>query len=250
MGSPFGPLGPDSQTRTDVHHDEYDPAGPLDPSRTSPDRITRPEGAVVVGVAEVDKQIGVYGFSPGNVGVMGKSGTGIGVYGQGAQAAGVFQGDVQVTGSGSFTGDLEVGGDVRLINADLAEDFTIAEAEPVDPGTVMVLGEGGTIQRSRRAYDTRVVGVISGAGGYKPGIVLDRQTQGGRQPVALMGKVYCKVDARYGAIETGHLLTTSPTPGHAMRAGDALQAFGACIGKALSPLASGQGLIPILVTLQ
>ena len=81
--------------------------------------------------------------------------------------------------------------------------------------------------------------------------MLDKQPSDGiRQPVALLGKVYCKVDAQYGAIEVGDLLTTSPTPGYAMKADDPLKAFGAVIGKALRPLAAGQDLIPILIALQ
>ena len=51
-------------------------------------------------------------------------------------------------------------------------------------------------------------------------------------------------------IEVGDLLTTSATPGHAMKATDPLKAFGAVIGKALRPLDSGQGLIPVLIALQ
>jgi len=69
-------------------------------------------------------------------------------------------------------------------------------------------------------------------------------------PIALIGKVYCRVDAEYVPIEVGDLQTTSPTPGHAMKADDHLKAFGAVIGKALRPLRSGQGLIPILIALQ
>jgi hypothetical protein len=69
-------------------------------------------------------------------------------------------------------------------------------------------------------------------------------------PIALMGKVYCKVDAGYGAIEVGDLLTTSPFPGHAMKATDPLKSFGSVIGKALRPLEAGQSLIPILIALQ
>ena len=65
-----------------------------------------------------------------------------------------------------------------------------------------------------------------------------------------MGRVYCKVDANHGAIEVGDLLTTSSTPGHAMKASDPLRSFGAVIGKALSDLKSGTGLIPVLVALQ
>ena len=93
--------------------------------------------------------------------------------------------------------------------------------------------------------------MISGAGAYKSGLVLDRQPlQNNRLPVALVGKVYCKVDAQYGPIEVGDLLTSSSTPGHAMKASDPLKAFGSVIGKALRPLLSGQGLIPILIALQ
>jgi hypothetical protein len=58
------------------------------------------------------------------------------------------------------------------------------------------------------------------------------------------------VDAAFGAIEVGDLLTTSPTPGHAMKATDQLKAFGSVIGKAMRPLESGRGLIPILIALQ
>jgi hypothetical protein len=48
-------------------------------------------------------------------------------------------------------------------------------------------------------------------------------------------------------IDVGNLLTTSSTSGYAMKAGDPLKSFGAVIGKALRPLAEGQGLIPILI---
>lgn len=69
-------------------------------------------------------------------------------------------------------------------------------------------------------------------------------------PIALVGKVYCKVDAQYDSIEIGDLLTTSLTMGHAMKAGDHTKAFGTVIGKALAALESGTDLIPILVALQ
>jgi hypothetical protein len=136
--------------------------------------------------------------------------------------------------------------DVSISNADCAEDFNIGADLSVDPGTVMVLGEEGALFSSLHAYDKRVAGVISGAGEYKPGIVLDKQkSDRNRQPVALLGKVFCKVDAQYAAIVVGDLLTTSPTPGHAMKATDQIKAFGAVIGKALRPLSEGQGLIAL-----
>jgi hypothetical protein len=77
-----------------------------------------------------------------------------------------------------------------------------------------------------------------------------QQSQANRLPVALLGKVYCKVDARYAPVEIGDSLISSPTPGHAMKAQDPQKAFGAVIGKALRPLEAGEGLIPILVALQ
>jgi hypothetical protein len=65
-----------------------------------------------------------------------------------------------------------------------------------------------------------------------------------------MGKVFCRIDASYGAVQAGDLLTTSPTEGHAMKASDRRRAFGAVLGKALRAWSEGRGLVPILVTLQ
>jgi len=142
-------------------------------------------------------------------------------------------------------------GDIVLNNADCAEDFDVPQSEGVEPGTVVVIDEEGKMRPSRVAYDKKVAGVISGAGSHRPGLILDKKSsQADRLPVALMGKVYCKADAQYAAIETGDLLTTSPTPGHAMRADDPVKAFGSVIGKAMRPLKTGQGLIPILIALQ
>jgi hypothetical protein len=151
----------------------------------------------------------------------------------------------------TVNGDIEVTGDIVLSNADCAEDFDISTLQIVEPGTVMVIDSEGILCTSDRPYDKRVAGVVSGAGSYKPGLILDKQKSStNRMPIGLMGKVYCKVDASYGAIEVGDLLTTSATPGHAMRTDDPMKAFGAVIGKALQPLASGEGLIPILIALQ
>lgn len=154
------------------------------------------------------------------------------------------------TGQAWFSQDLNVGGDVLLYGADCAEQFDISGAEP-EPGTVLVIDEGGSLRESRNAYDKKVAGVVSGAGDYRHSILLDNQPQSeGRVPVALVGKVFCKVDAKYSPIKVGDLLTTSPTPGHAMKATDRARAFGAVIGKALKPLRSGRKLIPMLISLQ
>lgn len=148
-------------------------------------------------------------------------------------------------------GDLKVTGDISLENSDCAEDFDVAGKDPVEPGTVMVIDGDGALQPSQHAYDRCVAGVISGAGDLRPGITLGRQDKkAGRLPLALTGKVYCKVDADYGPVGVGDLLTTSPTCGHAMKATDSGKAFGTVIGKALRGLETGKGLIPILVALQ
>ncbi len=142
-------------------------------------------------------------------------------------------------------------GDIILQNADCAEDFSIGEGELVEPGCVMVIESESGLRVSSTAYDRRVAGVISGAGPYRPGIVLGRKGASGRDvPIALIGKVYCKVDAHYAPIAVGDLLTTSPTAGHAMQAADPDRTPGAVVGKALRAVASGRDVIPILVALQ
>jgi hypothetical protein len=216
----------------------------------------------VVGLTTNNSGTGVYGGGAsapdnpgaGGIGVRGETFTGVGVQGQsfGNGLAGKFVGNVEVTGNiNCHESSTITCFDVSLIGGDCAEDFDIDDVEKVEPGTVMVINENGVLQESKAAYDKRVAGVISGAGDYKPGIVLDKQrSRNNRKPVALLGKVFCKVDAQYSPIEVGDLLTTSPTPGHAMKADDPIKVFGAVIGKALQPLAAGQGLIPILVALQ
>jgi len=209
--------------------------------------------------------VGVQGQSfGGGVGVAGISKDGIGVHGVGGRLAGQFDGDVEITGAinhnGDFkcTGNAEITGNLNMSSrtsditlGDVAEGFSTQDGEIIEPGTVVVLNQHGLVRPGDEAYDKRVAGVVSGAGDYRPAIVLDKQlSQASRLPVALIGKVRCKVDAQYSPIAVGDLLTTSPMLGHAMKAADPLKAFGSVIGKALGPLKDGRGLIPILIALQ
>ena len=73
--------------------------------------------------------------------------------------------DVEVMGDIHIHSDVEVAGDIRLTNADCAEDFDICDTELSEPGTVMVVGEEGVLSSSQYAYDKRVAGVVYGAGG-------------------------------------------------------------------------------------
>jgi hypothetical protein len=70
------------------------------------------------------------------------------------------------------------------------------------------------------------------------------------QDVALSGRVYVRADASTDAIRPGDLLTTSSLRGHAMKATDHARAQGAVIGKAMSSLDRGTGLVLVLVALQ
>lgn len=143
-------------------------------------------------------------------------------------------------------------GDIEFMNADFAEEFTVDDTvlEIATPGTVMVLADSGKLVPCDGRYDSRVIGVIAGAGQYKPALLLDRQGGKDRMPVAMVGKVMCRVTAANGAIKMGDLLTTADLPGHAMRVDDRSRALGAVIGKALAPLDEGTAVIPVLVNLQ
>jgi hypothetical protein len=136
--------------------------------------------------------------------------------------------------------------------SDIAEYFPVTE-EP-EPGTVMVIGENSKLECSTTAYDTTVAGIVSTA----PGVSLGTNETGnaGEKLIAVAGRVPCKVDASYAPIMPGDLLTTSDTPGHAMKAqpvvigGVEIYRPGTTLGKALEPLDSGTGVIEVLVTLQ
>jgi hypothetical protein len=62
-----------------------------------------------------------------------------------------------------------------------------------------------------------------------------------------MGVVPVKATTENGPIKPGDLLTTSSTPGYAMRCAIPKECEGAIIGKALEPLEEGTGLIKMLV---
>ncbi|HZS06469.1 MAG TPA: hypothetical protein VFD58_16640 [Blastocatellia bacterium] len=152
---------------------------------------------------------------------------------------------------------------LRINGADFAENFDVnvapttdeEEAAPeVEPGMVVSIDptDPGKLALSNHAYDRRVAGIISGAGGVRAGMRMGQEgtLADGKHPVALSGRVYCKVDASQGAIEPGDLLTTSDTPGHAMKVTDQAKAQGAIIGKAMTGLKEGRGMVLVLVTLQ
>ena len=169
-----------------------------------------------------------------------------------------FSGNVTVASSATINGTAYVGGNASVCTltirggCDLAEPFATTESE-IAKGSVVVIDPDhpGNLKLSNTAYDTRVAGVVSGANGINPGIALHQEgmLEGG-QNVALTGRVYVLADATCAAIRPGDLLTTSETPGHAMKATDHARAQGAIIGKAMTGLAESKGMVLVLVTLQ
>jgi hypothetical protein len=141
--------------------------------------------------------------------------------------------------------------------SDVAEPYEVASAGDVKPlpGYVVAIDTAhvGQMRVAARAYDKTVAGIISGANGINPGITLRQKgtVADGALPVASIGRVWCWCDAdANGAIEAGDMLTTSDTPGHAMKVSDYNKANGSVIGKAMSSLKSGKGLVLVLVSLK
>jgi hypothetical protein len=147
--------------------------------------------------------------------------------------------------------------ELEVRGSDVAEPYhvqPVGKTKPV-PGMVVTIDEKqiGKMKIASRPYDSRVGGIISGANGIRPGVILRQPgtVADGAFPVAGIGRVWCWCDASVGGpIKPGDLLTTSMTPGHAMRVRDRNRAKGATIGKAMSSLKKGKGLVLVLVTLQ
>lgn len=152
-----------------------------------------------------------------------------------------------IVATGSITGATVVGS----IYQDLAE--WVPAAEDIPPGTVVVLNPDveNEVTASSRAYDTTVAGVVSS----QPGIILGVRGHN-KEQIATTGRVRVRVDATNAPIRVGDLLVSSDKRGVAMKSqpidfnGRPMHQPGTIIGKALQPLASGEGEILVLLSLQ
>jgi hypothetical protein len=214
---------------------------------------------------------GVYGFASG------AGGTNYGVYGQVTSAvgyAGYFTGGYGVYANRENIGRLPTGDDTSyglvvegaaciddstancpagptsgtiytegaaLISFDLAELYESSEALEAGDVVSADLNNDKMIVKSNSAYGKEVLGVVS----TKPGIILGGWGAEPNQfPVALAGRVPVKVSTENGPIKIGDKLTSSNTPGVAMKATEA----GAIIGLALEPYNGvGVGKITVFV---
>jgi hypothetical protein len=158
---------------------------------------------------------------------------------------------IDSNGNVSATGNVTVSGNIAAKYQDVAE--WVPAVEPLEPGTLVVIDRKKTnhVAAATTSYDGRVAGAVS----PQPGLILGEAGEG-KVLVAQSGRVRVKADARFGAIRPGDLLVSSPTKGHVMRSrpvkiGDAqVHRPGTVVGKALEPLAKGQGDILVLLTLQ
>ncbi len=116
-------------------------------------------------------------------------------------------------------------------------------SEPVEAGDLLVLDplNPGRFARARAAADPLAAAIAASAS----------ESVDGELEVVVCDTLYAavKADASTAPIGAGDLLVASALPGHVMKAPPGAPA-GAIVGKALGPLAVGQGLVRILVTLR
>jgi hypothetical protein len=157
---------------------------------------------------------------------------------------------LDVAGDAHFSG-IVAGGIIQATYQDVAE--WVPAAETMAAGTVVVVGEDAdnTVTASMHAYDTSVAGVVSASPGLLLGVASATKAK-----IATTGRVRVRVDATKSPIRKGDLLVTSDRPGMAMKSepldigGVKLHRPGTLIGKALEPLAGGEGEILVLLSLQ
>jgi hypothetical protein len=179
-----------------------------------------------------------------------------------------------IGGEGNYIGfyaDTRAGGAI-----DVAEYIYDSEGT-TEAGDVLIADANAieSVVQSNQTYQSSVVGIVSTDPHLVMGmeLVMDEET-GAMKPgvqatrLALTGRVPCKVTDENGPIQPGDLLTTSSTPGHAMKWTpldvNQAQDFNelksmlaenenrrhAVIGKALEAHSGGTGKIMVLIALQ
>jgi len=185
--------------------------------------------------------------------IVGSGSVGIGTATPGAalDVAGGILADLSSTPGGS-----QVRFQARELRQDIAELFDTDQ--DVEAGDVLSISVDKKLRKSNKVYDTSVAGIVSEA----PAILFEgsrsqimpqpyKFTRGNKPPLALAGRVLCKVTtSKGGPIKIGDLLVTSSKPGYAMRGEPNKVKIGTVLGKAMEPLEKGEGKITVLATLQ
>lgn len=186
--------------------------------------------------------IGVSGYSDSGTGIVARSTSGFLVEGFPSRTGGTRTFHINLNGT-------------YVAGSDFAESLpALGGKSAYGPGDVLIMAAGatGAVSKTGRPYDRRVAGVYS----TRPG-VLGAEKEGGVTrvdpedvPVAIVGIVPTKVSAENGAVRVGDQLTTSRTPGYAMRCTNRARCVGAVVGKAMEPVERGRAVIKVLVTLR
>jgi hypothetical protein len=158
---------------------------------------------------------------------------------------------LDVTGDLKVSGNAVITGNIAAKYQDIAE--WVSSRQQMAAGTVVILDATriNAVAPSYRAYDTHVAGVVSS----QPGVVLG-EGGAGKVLIATTGRVKVRVDASSHPVKIGDLLVTSGRPGVAMKSqpfrtgGLLIHRPGTIIGKALEPLADGEGEILVLLSMQ
>ena len=142
-------------------------------------------------------------------------------------------------------------GSINTVSADVAERFPVKDSS-IEPGDVVVISDDiaqaadtlrGTayVNKSRRPYEQRVLGVVS----TEPGVELGKEEFKNQltRPIAIAGRIPVKVTDEGGPIKPGDYLTTSLSEGYAMKANRS----GVAIGKALDYHRRGNGVVMMFV---
>ncbi len=143
------------------------------------------------------------------------------------------------TTSGVISGYWSLNGSSRLqaTYADLAEYYE--GDKEYSPGTVLVFGGDKEVTTTTQMNDTRAAGVVT----TNPAYIMNQDQKGIKVCIALAGRVPCWV---VGRVKKGDLLTTSATPGCAVKANN--PQLGSIIGKALEDKDTGEaGVIQVAI---
>ncbi len=138
------------------------------------------------------------------------------------------------TTTGTISGYWSLAGSSRLqaTYADLAEYYEGDQS--YKPGMVLVFGGAKEVTTTTTMNDTRAAGVVT----TNPAYIMNSEQTGIKVCIALAGRVPCWV---VGRVKKGDLLTTSSTPGCAVKATN--PTLGSIIGKALEDKDSGEASV-------
>ena len=162
---------------------------------------------------------------------------------------------IQINSNWAGSGNSRIVTDVLQIKggSDLCEGFEVEDEIEVIPGMLVSIDPTGkgSLQITKEKYDKKIAGIVSGANGVNPGMIMNQEETiaSGSQSIALAGRVYVYANSEGGNIQPGDLLTSSSTPGYAMKSNHAKKSQGAIIGKAMTTV-DENGFVLVLVNLQ